>query len=316
MTTRCESPASGGVETSSVRPVRHRLLGVLLVLLSGLAIAIVPTAAKVAFEGGANTLTVVTLRGVVGVALMALFMVTVGQSFRLPARTFAPCAAAGFAHALVAYGFIGSVAHIPVSLVVLIYATHPILLAFIFHLQGHERLTSRKLTLAFTVLVGLALVLGGELGALNAIGVALAALASLAVCVVILLGARAQRAGATATQVNLVMIAVATIVCGAVTTAGGAWSVPAGMVGWLGLAGAGGGVTIGLVAFFAAFRFIGPVRATMLSNVEPLLGILFAVVVLGERLIALQWTGVALAVAALTLFEASPSRRRAARDAG
>ena len=294
-------------------PVRHRLLGVLLVLLSGLAIAVVPTAAKLAFQAGVNTLTAVTLRGVVGMAFIALFMAAFGQSFRLPGRTLAPCAAAGLAHALAAYGFIGSVAHIPVSLVVLIYATHPILLAFIFHLQGCERLTPRQLTLAFMVLVGLAFVLGGELGELNATGVALAVLASLAVCVVILLGARAQRAGATSTQVNLVMIAVATIACGVVTTAGGAWSLPAGLVGWLGLAGAGGGVTIGLVAFFAAFRFIGPVRATMLSNAEPLLGVLFAVAVLGERHSGLQWTGVALAVAALTLFEASPLRRRATR---
>lgn len=292
------------------------MLGVLLVLLSGLAIAVVLTAAKLAFESGANTLTVVTLRGLVGMALMALFMAASGQSFQLPVRTLAPCAAAGLAHALVAYGFIGSVAHIPVSVVVLIYATHPILLSFIFHLQGHERLTPRKLTLAFIVLVALAFVLGGEFGGLNATGVALAALASLAVCVVILLGARAQRAGATSTQVNLVMIAVATIVCGATTTAGGAWSLPAGIVGWLGLAGAGGGVTIGLVAFFAAFRFIGPVRATMLSNVEPVLGVLFAVAVLGERLTGLQWAGVALVVAALTLFEASPSRQRGPRDEG
>lgn len=118
----------------------------------------------------------------------------------------------------------------------------------------------------------------------------------------ILLGARAQRDGATSTQVNLIMIAVATIVCGTVTTVGGAWSLPAGVAGWLGLAGAGGGVTIGLVAFFAAFRFIGPVRATMLSNAEPLLGILFAVAVLGESLGDLQWAGVILAVAALVLY--------------
>ena len=96
----------------------------------------------------------------------------------------------------------------------LIYATHPILLAFIFHWQGHERLTPRKLTLAFTVLVALAFVLGGEFGGLNATGVALAVLASLAVCVVILLGARAQRAGATSTQVNLCMMVVATAVAG------------------------------------------------------------------------------------------------------
>lgn len=310
MSVPCKSSASGS-GTLNERPAKSRLLGVLLVLLSGMAIAIVPTSAKLAFDTGANTLTVVTLRGVVGMALMALFMAATSQSFRLPERTLVPCAAAGLAHALVAYGFIGSVAHIPVNMAVLIYATHPILLALIFHLQGRERLTLRKLALAFMVLAGLAFVLAGGLDEPDATGLALAALASLAVCVVILLGARAQRAGATSAQMNL-MIAVATIVCGAVATAGDAWSLPAGAVGWLGLAGAGGGVTVGLVAFFAAFRFIGAVRATMLSNVEPLLGVLFAVVVLGERLSSLQWSGVALAVAALALFEASPSRRGAA----
>lgn len=288
---------------------RHRLIGVLLVLFSGLAIAIVPTSAKFAFEADANTLTVVTLRGVVGLALMALFMAATGQSFRLPRRTFAPCAAAGLAHAVVAYGFIGSVAYIPVGLAVLVYATHPILLAVIFHWQGRERLTPRKLALGIFALAALALVLGTGLDEPNVAGVALAALASLAVCGVILLGTGAQRRDATSTQVNFVMIAVATIVCGAVTTAAGAWSLPVGAAGWLGLVGAGGGVTVGLIAFFAACRFIGPVRATMLSNVEPLLGVLFAVAVLGERLGGLQWTGVALAVAALALFEASPSRQ-------
>ncbi|MGE0578842.1 MAG: hypothetical protein AB7F22_28785 [Reyranella sp.] len=60
-------------------------------------------------------------------------------------------------------------------------ARHLAALAFIFHTQGHDRLTPRKLTLAFVVLVALAFVPGGEFGELNATGVALAVLASLAV---------------------------------------------------------------------------------------------------------------------------------------
>lgn len=55
------------------------------------------------------------------------------------------------------------------------------------------------------------------------------------------------------------MIAGATIACGVVTTSFAAWSLPTGTVGWLGLAGTGGVVTISLVASFAAFRFIGAV---------------------------------------------------------
>jgi drug/metabolite transporter (DMT)-like permease len=132
----------------------------------------------------------------------------------------------------------------------------------------------------------------------------------------ILLTARAQE-HATTLQVNFHMAALTAAAFSAATTVAGAWSFPAGPVGWLGLAGAGAGLALGLLAFFAAFRHIGPVRATMISNVEPLLGILFAVAVLGERLGPWQWAGAALVVAALVLFEASGrgNGRRPAADA-
>ncbi len=109
---------------------------------------------------------------------------------------------------------------------------------------------------------------------------------------------------------------VATIVSAAATTVVGAWSLPSEDVGWLGITGAGGGVTIGLVAFFAAFRFIGPVRATMLSNAEPVFGVLFAMAVLGERLDIIQWAGVAIVFVALVLFEASSVRRNELQQTG
>jgi drug/metabolite transporter (DMT)-like permease len=57
------------------------------------------------------------------------------------------------------------------------------------------------------------------------------------------------------------------------------------------------------LAFFAAFRYISPVRATMISNLEPLLGVLIAVAVLGEHLGGWQWLGVGVVVAGLVLFE-------------
>jgi hypothetical protein len=60
--------------------------------------------------------------------------------------------------------------------------------------------------------------------------------------------------------------------------------------------------------------FVGPRARNDARQRRAPLGVLFAVATLGERLTSLQWVGVALAVAAPTLLEASSLLRRAARD--
>ena len=202
------------------------------------------------------------------------------------------------------YGFIGSVAYIPVSVAVLIFFTHPIVIAVIVHWRGGERLTVKKLFLASGILIGLALALAPTFDTLEHTGIALAALAAITICGAILCGAHAQQF-ATSTQVNFYVTAITGIVFALITFALNAWSLPLNALGWLGVAGAGVGIAIGLLTFFASFRYLSPVRATMLSNVEPLLSILFAVVILGERLQTLQWIGVAIMIAAIVFFEAA-----------
>ncbi|HJS83850.1 MAG TPA: DMT family transporter [Acetobacteraceae bacterium] len=277
--------------------------GNLLVLASTVAFAIGPTAARLAYDDGSNALTVVTLRGMIGAALMALLIQASGQGFGLDRRASRWCLCCGAFSALVVYGFIGSVAYVPVSVAVLVFFTHPILIATTAHWRGGDRLSAKKLFLAFGAFAGLALVLGPEFGALDRAGLALAALAAIAMCGMILCSVRAQER-ATSAQVNFYATAVSSAGFALLTTTLGAWALPSGMVGWLGIACAGVGVGIGLLAFFAALRHLSPVRATMLSNVEPLVSILFAAAILGERLEPPQWAGVALVIAALVLFEA------------
>ncbi len=286
---------------------RARLIGISLVLLSTAAIAIVPTAAKLAFDGGSNTLTVVTVRGAIAVAMMSVLVLVSGKGFRAGGQVLKWCLVSGLFYTLMSYGFIGSVAYIPVSLAVLICFTHPIFVALIASWQGKERLTLRKLSLALAVFLGLAIVLGPDLSELDPYGVGLAALAAVSVCGMILFNARAQESASSA-LVNLYMTSVTVVIFTAATTSMGAWSLPTVPQGWLGLIGAGVGLAVGLLAFFAAFRYIGPVRATMISNIEPLLAILFAVAVLGESLAAWQWAGAFLVIFALILFEL-PERR-------
>ena len=230
-----------------MRAVDPRLPGIGLALLSATAFAITPTGAKLAFEDGSNTLTVVTLRAAIGAALTAMLMAATGTRFRLGSRALRLSLLTGLASVVASYGFIGSVAFIPVSLAVVIFFTHPLFVAALWHWQGRERLTRRKLLLALAAFAGLALAVGGVPAVPHPAGLALAALAAVTLTAVIHYGARA-REEATSTQVNLYLNLVSAAVLAAATTALGAWALPRGVTGWLGLGVAGLGVTVGLLA--------------------------------------------------------------------
>lgn len=73
--------------------------------------------------------------------------------------------------------------------------------------------------------------------------------------------------------------------------------------GWIGFSGVAIGSTIGTLTFFCAVPILGAVRATMISNIEPLLGIVFAVLILGERISLIQGVGIALVLAAIVAME-------------
>jgi drug/metabolite transporter (DMT)-like permease len=278
--------------------------GVALVVASTLAFAVGPVGARLAFEDGSNTLTVVALRGVVAAALMVLLVLLFRQRLRLNRRAWSWTLACGTLQGIAVYGFLGSVALVPVGVAVLVFFTHPLLLAILAHWRGTERLTARKALLMGAVFGGLALVLGPELVGIDLAGLALAAVSSVAISGMILCIGRAQR-HASSTQVNLYATMVSTLGIGLVATLLGAWALPTGETGWLGILAAGLGVGLGLLAFFAALRHLSLVRASMLSSIEPLFSILLAAAILGQALRPEQWAGALVIVGALSLFEAS-----------
>ncbi len=277
-------------------------------LASTLAFALGPVGARLAFEDGSNTPTVVALRGVVAAALMALLVAALAQRFRPDRRAWPWVLACGALQGIAVYGFLGAVALVPVSVAVLVFFTHPLLLAAVAHWRGTERLTSSKAVLVGVVLAGLVLVLAPELRGIRPEGLALAALSSLAMCGMILCIGRAHR-HASSSQVNLYATVVSTLGVGLLTTVAGGWAAPQTATGWLGILAAGLGVGLGLLAFFAALRHLGAVRASVLSSVEPLFSTALAAAVLGQSLRPQQWAGAMVVVGALALFESAGHRR-------
>lgn len=278
-------------------------VGVLLVLVSTIAVGIVPTAAKLAFEAGSNTLTVVTMRGLIGAGLIAACLAASGQAVRMSASALRWSLAAGGFYTVMAYSLIASIGLVTVNLVVVVYFTHPILVASIAHLRGSESLSFFKVVLIGVNFLGITLVLGHATADFDLRGIAFAAIASASVSGMILCSARAQVSG-TSSQVNFVMTAVTVVIFASVTSGLDAWLFPETVKGWAGLIAAGAGMAIGLLSFFASFRYISATRATLLSTIEPVISILFAVAVLGERLLPWQWAGVAVVMASLIALQA------------
>ncbi|MEX3008426.1 EamA family transporter [Hoeflea sp. TYP-13] len=277
-------------------------IGIALVLFGSASMAMVPTFAKLALDSGTSLLTVITIRGVIGAAIMGGLLVVLGNGFQAPRGVLLLCLLSGLCYTAMSYGLIGAVAYIPVSLMLLIFFIHPIIVALVHHYRGETTLTLSKVALIVAVFAGLGFALGPDLSTLNPFGIALAILAAVSVTGMIFLNARAQRE-AGSTLITFYMTLVTLVIFGPATTASGAWVFPATSIGWAGLAGTGLGLGFGLLAYFAAFRFIGPVRTSVISTVEPLFGILFAVAVLGEALGPWQWIGVVVVITALVLFE-------------
>ena len=238
-------------QSSSAR----QITGIALILLSAICFAVGPTAAKLAFNSGSNTLTVVTLRGLIGGVLLGLLIATFRQGFamsRIALRwTFLCC----LFNAVMVYGIIGSVAYIPVSIAVLIFFTHPILVALIVHHRGSDRLTIDKTLCAIGAFGGLALAMAPTIERVNATGVVLAAFSAIGVSGAILCGARAQQY-ATSTQVNFYMTAFTTVAFAILTAALGDWAFPTDKLGWIGIASAGVAIAVALLSFYVAFRYL------------------------------------------------------------
>jgi drug/metabolite transporter (DMT)-like permease len=284
---------------------RTVLTGCLLAALSGLAIAIGPNLARIAYADGADVLSVMILRGL-AMALICIVILRVRGMPLLPERSVAIlCVLSGIAFAAMSYGYFSAVQFIPVGLAVVLYFVHPMIVSIFAHLRGLTVMSLRHLLCGVTVLGGLAICVGADPVALatrdGITGLALAMVAAIAVSAMILINAQAIPKSDPVT-VNSLMVAVTTLIFVSVAVLpGSGFSLPAGPEGWSASAGVGITFTIGLLSFFYAVKMIGAVRATMITSLQPVFATLFASMMLDEFLTTWQWLGIIVVVSALVM---------------
>lgn len=279
-----------------------------------LAYSMVTICARLAYDGGSDVLSFVTYRALaVTVALAALFSWR-GFSLRLPTGERGACVLIGLLLAGSNFALNQAIALLPVANALLIFYTYPLLLAVADWVTGRDRPTLRMVGVMALSLVGLALTLQVQGGHLEPSGLLYAILAAASWGGMMFMTGRLL--GGRKTQVHtLYMLLTASLVFSLALLLTGRLSPPGSVSGWIGFAAAPVFYLLAFVGTVTAVSVLGAVRTGFFSNFEPVGVIVFAALILGQTLNALQMLGAALVIASMFMFSAPPKSPPAARPA-
>ena len=282
--------------------------GVALILISTLFIGLTTNTAKIAYQEGANPVTAVIFRCVIGMFGLGIYLLIKHRSDLFNKRALLSARWTGLFQLLLSFFMLASVAYIDVGVAILIIFLHPFLIALVTHFNGGTPLTMGGLACFVTSIFGLALVLVIDLDILNTTGVILAFLGALSATAMILAVAK------SVTEVgvmpaNFFMMFWASIYIFLIAlilkmvSENTVLAFPTSSIGWVGLIGTGIAFTLGYLLFFAGASVIGPTRAALLTIIEPVVTVMFAIVLVGEWMTPFQWAGIACVVLSLFVLE-------------
>jgi len=287
---------------------KSQLLGVVLVLLGALAIGIMPSAAKIAYQEGANPLGAILLRSLVGFFGIGVYLLLRKGSFNIGWPAFRFSSLTGVMQSLNSIGIMGSVAFIDVSLAVLVIFCFPFWVIIYNHFWGQVRMTPIVSLCFIVAIAGLGLALGVKIDSIDGTGLWLAVMGMFSMAMMVITVSRASdKIGAIPanffmtgwTSVYFLLIVWLAPELGWIDAA----SYPESGKGWLAILATGISFTLGYVLFFLGAVIIGSTRASMLSISEPILIILVAIFLVDEWLSPVQWLGLMLVIASLVVIE-------------
>lgn len=284
----------------------HAALGVLTALAAAVSISFSNILAPAVVESGSNTATLLAFRFVSFLLVCALWMRWSGTSFVLEHRHRAPCIGAGIGNAVGSGALIASFLYLPLSLAILIFYTFPLLTRL------GECAVNRRWPAPFEILclvgalAGLAICLGFGFDQLNAAGLFFAVAAAFSISASFVLAGHRLKSIQPTLQTFYMGVTGLVITLAFIVTTRSFAPPPFEPVAAALMLGAS--VTYA-AAFFAIYKGIGMIgasRTAMIMNLEPVLTIGLAIVLLQEGLSPHQLLGAAMVIAAVVAAQRRP----------
>ena len=288
----------------------QRLLGIVLCALAGASYGAQAIFAKLAYEQGANTLTVLTTRFVIGALGIWLLVALFRPSLRLSRAKLGGLAFLGVMFVVNAGLYYLSLGLLGAGTGALLGSTFPIWVVLWSVLFLHEPLDATRGGALLLALVGAALtvdplniIVNGE--AFSWLGFALSVSSAFSYSIYIVLSSRIGRGVSGIVSAAVSMPVTAAIYCViAFARNDFQWGMSA--LGWVYCAGIGIGVGLSVALYLVGLQMIGPSRAAIAQTTEPATAVILGILLLGEPTSLIKLLGGVFVVSAVVLLSHKP----------
>jgi drug/metabolite transporter (DMT)-like permease len=271
-------------------------------IIAALSFSGVDIMVKVLFASGMDVMTMVSLRGVVVVASMSVWLRLHPPRVWHTRRQRKMAWIIGLLFAGTMYGLMEAISLLPVSIAILAYFAYPLLTGVAGGITGIDRLGWPALLTALAAFLGLALMLGAQYGDLSGIGIVWA-LAAAGFRTASLLMTRAYLTGTDARLTTWYSMLPSTLLFVAGSLVIGDWHVPGTWLGWAAFAGSAACSTLSTLLIYLSTNRVGPFRTAFIMNLEPLVTTIFSLLLLGESLSPPQALGAVVMLVSLGVFQ-------------
>ena len=270
----------------------------LFALITACGLGAITTQAKIFYADGGNAMTLMLARFIVSTLVFGLLLTIRRDHFRVAVKQRLPLILLGVVWSAAMICYLVSVETISVSLAVLILYLYPLMVLAYSILKRQLKASPGLIILFCAAFIGLYLALSGGKITVDVNGILFAALASCGAALTFVCGARVAPAMSPlliAFWINAIgLIMVLPMMAGKL-------ALPAATGGTIALGLATAFYLVAILSQFQALARLTAARAAFLLNLEPVVSILLARLILDETLSITQTSGVIVVIAAVIL---------------
>ena len=292
------------VDLGNTRP----WIGIGLLLISGLGFSSSIIIASMVIKQGVGVNTSNVVRYLVATVLLFVCQKVAKKPIKIQPRECYMALALGLTVFMMGIGYLGATQYIPVSTAVLVFYTGPFFTIFISRFTDNEPITIIRLTAVVIAFLGLSLALGIQATSIFQIsGVLFALMAAIGMAIFVAVSSLTIRT-ADPQAVNLHSLFSGTLLFILFLFIGDDPANAITSTNLFGLCCSGFAIGVAYVAFYAGLKIIGPVKASMLMNTEPIFTIASATAILGEKLSCLKFIGAVLVIIGIIMITCKAAR--------